>query len=279
MNPAGTIAYVGNFAGSSVSVIDTSDNSVTATYMLRGGVGELALNPSGTELYVGSPDSTLITVLDTSDGSVVGSVIAGNGIVSMAFSPDGTRLYVANSTDGSISVVDTSTLSVLTTVTFSFGVTVSPFSLVADASYLYVGLAEGVILVLDRVTNTLLEGAPLPVDQYPKDMFFDSSGRLYVSTVYDDFIYVLDVSTPAELVIDQEIEMPNDIMGMALNPAGTLLYVTMNTSDEVKVIDVSDYSIVDTFATAVNPYDIAFSSSTGGAYVVSQDEDSVEVFC
>ena len=52
VNPAGTRAYVTNYYGNSVSVIDTATNLVTATVAVGSGPVGVAVNPAGTRAYV-----------------------------------------------------------------------------------------------------------------------------------------------------------------------------------------------------------------------------------
>ena len=52
VNPAGTLAYVANLAGNSVSVINLATNAVIATIGVGASPFGVAVNPAGTLAYV-----------------------------------------------------------------------------------------------------------------------------------------------------------------------------------------------------------------------------------
>src|SRR5207237_6565988 len=113
VNAAGTRAYVANFSSGTVSVIDTSTNTVIATIPGVTQAAGIAVNPAGTRVYVttnGGPtfviDATTNTVLTT---------IPNSGFLGLVFTPSGAFIYSSNNPQGK--VIDTATNTVVATIT------------------------------------------------------------------------------------------------------------------------------------------------------------------
>jgi len=116
VNPAGTRVYVANDNGDTVSVINTADNTVTATVAVGGWPCAIAVNPAGTRVYVANSDDDTISVIDTADNTVAATVSVGDGPCAIAVNPAGAFAYVANFGDDSVSVIDTADNTVTATV-------------------------------------------------------------------------------------------------------------------------------------------------------------------
>src|SRR5262249_27676578 len=82
----------------SISVIDTADDTVVATFPLASPPRDIALSPDGGVLYLSGPG---VTELDPATGDVVRSFAAPTGW--LAVDPGGGMLYVA---DEELSFVD-----------------------------------------------------------------------------------------------------------------------------------------------------------------------------
>jgi YVTN family beta-propeller protein len=97
MNAAGTRAYVANAnywdggntnsVTGSVSVIDTSSDSVTATIPTGYVPDSPALSPDGASLYVANDLGNNLTVIDTATNSVTGTISTGNHPFGVTFGP------------------------------------------------------------------------------------------------------------------------------------------------------------------------------------------------
>src|ERR1017187_594599 len=98
-------AYVANFGSNSVSVIDTSSNTVVATVGVGSQPNGVAITPDGTRAYVANGGGD-VWVIDTSSNTVVATVGVGSQPNGVAITPDGTRAYVANG-GGDVWVIDT----------------------------------------------------------------------------------------------------------------------------------------------------------------------------
>ena len=70
VNPAGSRVYASNFAGNSVSVIDTTGNEVVATIEVAGGPFGISVNAEGTSVYVATNLANQVAVINVANSAV-----------------------------------------------------------------------------------------------------------------------------------------------------------------------------------------------------------------
>jgi YVTN family beta-propeller protein len=116
VTPDGASVYVPNLASNSVSVIDTTTNTVVATVPVGVGPAAIDINPSGTFAYTANAGGG-VSVISTAINAVVATVSVGPSPQGVAVSPNGTFAYVANSLGNTVSVIDTATNTVTGTIT------------------------------------------------------------------------------------------------------------------------------------------------------------------
>ncbi|HET9808696.1 MAG TPA: beta-propeller fold lactonase family protein, partial [Candidatus Limnocylindria bacterium] len=167
--PDGQRLYVANYdgnAGTTVSVIDTATNLVTATVTVGTGPFQIGMSPDGTRAYVVNLSSDNVSVLDTGTNTVVATVAVGNNPAFAAVSPAGDRVYVTNVADNSVSVIDTATNTVITTFASGGGgprgIALSP-----DGSRVYVANSSA-----NAVSVIPTDGSPATSVSVGTDPFF-----------------------------------------------------------------------------------------------------------
>ncbi|MES2581088.1 MAG: YncE family protein [Pseudomonadota bacterium] len=125
VNPAGTRLYVGNslenvnaaFEGT-VSVIETTGNTIIATVTVGQDPYGIVVSPNGSRVYVANCCAQSVSVMETTGNTVIATLSVGNNPAGISINQDGSRVYVANLGDDTVSIIDTATLTVLgTTVT------------------------------------------------------------------------------------------------------------------------------------------------------------------
>ena len=266
------MVYVANDGSNSVSVIDTSINSVVATVAVGVSPTGVAVNPSGTRVYVTNRDNQSLNVIDTSNNSVVATVMVGNRPIGVTVNPSGTLVYVTNSFSNNISVIDTNTNSVVATV----AVGNQPNAVVVNPSgtRVYVanwgGNGNGSVSVMDTNTNTVI--ADVPVGGFPYGVAVNPSGTHVYVTNRGKNVSVIDTSNDSVVATI----MVGGTHYVAFTPSGTRAYLT-NFDKNVSVIDTSTNSIVATVAVEISPHGIAVNSSGTLVYVTNQSSNSVSV--
>ena len=129
ITPDGTKVYVANEYDGTVSVINTTTNTVTSTVPVGFIPMGVAVTPDGTKVYVTNWNDSTVSVISTTNNTAYASVTVGSGPVDVAISPNNTRVYVVNCDSNNVSVIDTATNTVVGTVpvgTEPDGVAVSP---------------------------------------------------------------------------------------------------------------------------------------------------------
>src|ERR1700685_1742798 len=111
-------AYVPNYLDETVSVIDTSTNTVSATITVGTSPNGVAITPDGSMAYIANGGSSgVVSVIDTSTKNATATISVGEFPTGIAITPDGSTAYVLTQGyglgTGYIYVVDTATNSVL----------------------------------------------------------------------------------------------------------------------------------------------------------------------
>jgi YVTN family beta-propeller protein len=116
VHPAGSTVYVANTGSDTVSVIDATTNTVTATV----GVGHrpfgVAVHPAGNAVYVANQGSDTVSVIDTATNTITAIVGVERLPQGVSVHPAGNAVYVANQGSDTVSVIKTATNTVIATV-------------------------------------------------------------------------------------------------------------------------------------------------------------------
>jgi YVTN family beta-propeller protein len=93
-----------------VTVIDTTTNTVTATIPLGGSARCVAVTPDGKRVYVGDTlNSGIVQVIATATNTVNATIpVSGNQGCGVAVTPDGSKVYLANG-NNTVWVITTAT--------------------------------------------------------------------------------------------------------------------------------------------------------------------------
>jgi YVTN family beta-propeller protein len=89
INTASSFVYVANYAGSTVSVIATSSNTVVATVTVGANPYAVAVTPNGSFVYVANYAGNTVSVIATSSNTVVATVTVGVNPYAVAVTPNG----------------------------------------------------------------------------------------------------------------------------------------------------------------------------------------------
>jgi len=85
--------YVANEADNTVSIIDTANNTVTATVIGLNGPSGVAVNPAGTRIYVTNWNDNTVSVIGTTTNTVITNVSVGQHPEGVVVTPD--KVYAA----------------------------------------------------------------------------------------------------------------------------------------------------------------------------------------
>ncbi|MFK7808295.1 MAG: YncE family protein [Saprospiraceae bacterium] len=245
-NPSRRKFYVTNQGCDMVAVFD-AETQTLMRYIDVGSRGEIEsphqvkVSPDGKYWYTIFFSGTTIQKFDATDDSFVSEAEIGDGSWNtFRLSSDGKRAYVVNwSANGSIAVVDLENMTLKSTIT----------------------------------GNGLFE--------WPHgSMLNEAEDVLYVTAQHGNFFYKIDLNdldNPQVEKVSMNESSPTTISWldgheMELSPDGSKYFVTCEESNEVRVLQSSNDSVIAVIPTGVFPQEIAFSKSKPYLFVTCTED-------
>jgi YVTN family beta-propeller protein len=257
---AGPYPYVPNEYDNTVSVIDTSSDTVVATIPIGGKFADTAaISPDGSLVYVAS-ESGQVAVISTATNSVVTIIPVPGDLWTVAVSPDGSLVYAANVGASAVSVIDAKTNTLITNIPVAsgpYGIAFSP-----DGTRAYVASESGTVSVISTATNSVL--TTINVGTTPTMLAMSPDGqRVYVDNNGSGTVSVIDTSNN---LVTATINVGGGPYGIVFSPDGSRAYVA-NSDGNVSVINTATNSLVDTINLGVENVGIAVSPDGTHLYV------------
>jgi YVTN family beta-propeller protein len=275
-SPDGSFALVASNDSGTVSVINTSTNTVTATIPV-GSPSGVAISPDGSFAYVtGIGEGGPVSVINTKTFAVTATITVGAFPVGVAISPDGSFAYVTNSGGNTVSVIKTSTNTV--TATISVGNTPSGVAISPDGSFAYVTCERSnAVYVIDTKTNTVTATISLG---FPIWIAFSPDGSLaYVVngiTNVPPYESVSVINTRTNAVI-ANIPTAQTNGEIAITPDAAFAYVTSTVNNTVTVINTTTDTISATIQGLAGAWGLAISPDGSYVYVGTGGGGTVSV--
>jgi YVTN family beta-propeller protein len=273
-----------------LSIIDLGSNTVIATIPVGDGPQGVAINPAGTAVYVANTTSNEFTVIDAITHTAT-TLPAGSGPGGVAVHPDGSRIYLAHMDFptgelSNVSVIDRATNTIIDEIFCgkgSIGVAVHPNGKVAYVT----NASEGSIAVFDTDTHEVidtivLEAAgenepcvPVPLAIHPEGTYVYAANRIG-PTLWA--INTATHETTARAFGHQHV-------GMAVNPAGTVLYLpdfydedpNLPPHGTMDVIDAETLDLTTTIDGLNLPLDVSVHPDGTRLYITNTGNDTVSV--
>jgi len=279
-NPNNSDLYVTNLGDNSVSVIDTTTNTVVGPPIpVRQPVG-IAFNPINGDMYVTNGGNT-VSVIDSATNTVTDTIPVELFPRGIAFNPDNGNMYVTNSGSSSVSVIDTTTNTVVAPPVGGppllvgiqpVGIAFNPI----NGDMYVTNRNSNTVSVIDSATNTVT--GTIDVGAFPFGIAFNpNNGDMYVTNQFSNTVSVIDSAT--NTVIDTIIlSVGSSPFGIAFNPDNGFLYVTNEFSNSVSVIDSATNTVVGPpIPLGLFPRGIAFNPDNGFLYVTNNGNETVSV--
>ncbi len=275
ITPDGGYLYVLNNASTSVSVINTSTNTVIKTITVGTNPRFAAITPDGRYLYVANFSSNSVSVINTSTNTVIKTITVGTNPRFAAITPDGRYLYVVNLNSDNVSVINTSTNSVEKTV--SSGGSVGIYSILSpDGKYFYIlNSYASSVSIMNTTTNTIV--TTVTVGSSPYYASITPDGRyLYILNSGSSSNSVSVINTGTNMVI-KTITVGTSPSFSAVTQDGAYLYILNSSSNNVSVIDTSTNTVIKTIAVGTSPKFAAITQQGRYLYVLNSGSGSVSI--
>ena len=263
-------AYVANYTANTVSVIDTSNNTVVKTIAVGTNPFAVAVDQAGKSAYVANYGSASVSVISTSTNTVVATIPVGSTPDGVVFAPNGKTAYVANQGSNSVSVINTGTKKVTATITVQN--LPDGGALLPSGAFLYVAnYRSNSVSVISTLTNKVV--STIPVAAGPVWVAITPDGSTAFVTSYDSntvsIIRTADNSVVNTFLVSQAY-------GDAVSPDGHWLYVAC--SGLVTVVDTSTQMIAATIPTGGGVFAlVSFDQDSAFAYVTNSSADTISV--
>ena len=273
---AAPFAYVTNFAGNDVSVIDITNKSggdiVVAKVNVGRGPHSIVLNPRfTTRAYVTNSYDNDISVINTANNSEITTVPVGKEPRGIAVNSQGTRVYVVNSANDTVSVIDTAKNTVIDTVEVP-----SPYAIAVNHAGTKVYVTNSffnTVSIIDTATNAVTD--TINVGKNPQGIALNPTGtKVYVTNNDSNTVSVIETAT---ILLTDTVNVGTAPFGIAINLEGTKAYVT--NRDSVSVIDTSSNKVVATALAGkqLQFQGIAINSAGTQAYVATNNKNQITV--
>jgi YVTN family beta-propeller protein len=145
------------------------------------------------------------------------------------------------------------------------------------ASRVYIAnQSSNTVSVIDTATNTVI--ATIPVGSNPRGIAVSPDDAFVYVANEVGTVSVIDTTSNTEVAV-VNIGAGAGSQGIAVNPAGTRLYVANLTTNTISVIDTSSNTVIDTISGGFlgSPYGVAVSPSGSRLYVANNGTGTVSV--
>lgn len=278
---AGTFAYVANNGTGTVSMIDTSDNSVVNTFSVGqdSAPNGVAVSADGTRVAVANALANTMSLIIP--GTVVNAPITvGDTPLDVALNRTGTRAYVTNNEDDDMSVVDIEAFPFSVIANVPVGERPRDVALTLNDTRAYVANRfDGTVSVVDTTDNTV--ETTIDVGQLPQGVAASPDGTLvYVTNFGDGTVSVIDTaSNTVELTLPLGLGPTSSPADVAVSPDGRRVYTANFGARSVSVIDTTSNppTVLPEVLVGLEPLGLAVTPDGSRVYATSSNDNTVWV--
>jgi len=273
------LLFVANQLSNSVSIIDTTTETVINTVTVGTSPIQSAHVSSTSLLYVSNQASNDVSVVDVTNpatASVVATIPVGVGPFNLSYNSASDQIYVANCFSNNVSVIDVDSASgTFNTVVKTIPVGICPTGLDVNDSTnkIYVGNTfSNAVSVIDGSTDTVVStlsvfgAGGIGIDEF--------NNRVFASNAFSSALTIIDGATDTEI---KTIATGNGPRESAYNPNTDQIMVANNDDGTVSIIDGTTLELLGAVPVGPTPFGLAVSTSNV-IYVANQNINSVTVF-
>jgi len=259
MNPAGTELYVANSGQNSVEVLNTSTNTFDVSIPMPDGYGKpwfVEFTPDGNEAWILCKENNNVAVINTQNRTVTDTIALadycpqGGTLFEMAINHAGTKGYISTRSSLSLIIIDVQNKTVITAIEDLVQSQSSAVIITPDDSKILLGdnWSTPHFQIIDAATDSVSGDLTLGESAGSGLLTTVLGNYLYVAGRYEGFIYKIDLT---DFSIVAETNTDEEMMGIAVDPAGTVIYVTAPWVGDgsVLVLKESDLTLLGSIAT------------------------------
>ena len=246
-------AYVPNFSGGDVSVVNLGTNAVVTTITVGNNPFSAATSNSTQKVYVANRGSNTISVIDVATNMVEATIDVGTEPQAIVLSEERNRLYVPNKLSNSLTIINTTDNSIEATVNVGGNPYAAAINPSDDLVYVSNQVDES-LSVIDMATNTVIN--TIAVGGNIATITFNPAGtKAYITDSSADVIKVIDLSNN---MVTNTIPVGDAPVGTAIGGTGfDKLYVANRFDGTISVIDLATEMVENTITTGGEPLGLA----------------------
>jgi len=265
----GRFLDVVDVTSNATQIVDTSSNEVVQTTYVGRSPHEAFISPDGTQVWTAVRGEDYVSVVSLDTGEEVDRIETAKGPSKVVFSPDGSLAFVNHFDEYELDVIDVVTREVTDRIEIpeeaaaTADLTISP-----DGEEVWMGHPmtgkTTVVNVEDLAVETVLDTGPrtnhvnFVTNESGEELAYVTIGGMGQTLVYRRSE---DDSEP-ELVttIQNSGAVPH---GIWPSPDNTRMYVALQKSDAVDVIDTSTNEVINTLRVGQDPQALVYVAGTG----------------
>jgi YVTN family beta-propeller protein len=249
-------------SSNTVHMIDTSTNEVLSTTDVGRAAHEGSFSADGKQFWVANRGRDTVSVVDAVRGGLIADVRVGEGPSKVLMSPDGRTAYINHTSKSEITVVDVRSRKVRKPITGLGATFSSDQAISSDGKQIWVShKRDGKITVVDvdrkRPITVLNTG---PDTNHPQFVDNREGSFVYLTMGGLDQTWVYERTDGAPKLITKIKNNGHAPHGAWASGDGSRLYVGLEKSDGVDVIDTVTHKVIDTIATGQEPQAIVYAT-------------------
>jgi len=238
-------AYVTNFDGDGISVVDLDRRAVIATVKTGRKPHGVVVAPDGSNLFVSNEGDGTLTIIDPVRHRVRATVPVGGAPHQIEITRDGRHVLVPLNDKAAVAVFDVAAGRVVRTIPVGRAPHIIRH-LPGSDRYLVTSEGDAKLVVLGAEWRVVGE---IPIFAQPRVPAITPAGdRIYQTIRWLNGALVVD---PAKGMVVDRIALGEprfavegkDAHGVAVTPDGTELWIATQTTDSVSVVDARDHQV------------------------------------
>lgn len=257
VSPDGKLAFLANFGGDSLSVIDLAAQKEVRRVDLGGLTRPHGIYFAGGKVYFTAQGAKAIGRYDPASNKI--DLVLGtgqDGTHTVVVSEDLNHIFAANMASNSIAAFESTSNPPdwkLTTIPVGKrpeGIDISP-----DGKELWVAHSD-TVSIIDIATKKVKETFSVQTKVSNKLLFTPDGKRVLISDNTGDELVVLDAATRKQV---KRMKLGKKVTKFEVEPDGSRVYVAVADDNNVATIDLKTFEVMGRFSTGIDPDGMAWA--------------------
>ncbi len=254
-----------------VHVIETATNKVVHTIFVGRAPHEGFFSPDGTQIWVAERGQDTIAIVDWRNDRVVDRIVSEDGPSKVVFSPDGRFAYVNHMRADAFDVIDVASRKIIQRVAVPSGAGGSSDEAIsADGKEIWLGMPNNgkttaIVNAQTYRVEALLDTGPRT--NHPNFVTVDGVDYAYmtVGDLSQTLVYRRSPNGDAPTLVKTIDNHGKGPHGLWPSPDNTRMYVVLQYSDALDVIDTKTMEVINTLHIGQSPMAAVYVARTGRA--------------